>query len=519
MRSGGLRGTFYSEIFRQAAEYGIDCKVYGAVCAISEIKNAIPLVHGPEGCAYYPKFFPPDAIRMKLLGEKDAPRIYTTKISEADVIYGGEEKLERAIIDVDMRERPDLIGVIGSCVPAIIGDDIHEVVRRVKERGEIKADVIATPSSGYEDERAEREHLDAFAKYTLNAWEGREKEVKFGIERCGRLDAIFSMVEQLTEDMGYKEENTVNIDTYGRLHYYEDLKGEIEEIKRILKAIGVRVNTVFPGCSVQDIKKMSVATLNFMRRSERAAEFMKKKYDTDYIFDPLCVKYAGLEGIERFFMDIASYFNLEGEAEETLSAEKRNLDARIAKIKQNFDKKNFSVVLVPLTTSLSYLKTLEYIGLNVKVLFINTEWLERFGTSREYAEKVAEKLAEHAQEMGIENVYINIDVFKEVEIARKNAIDLALIDTFENIEREMLYEKEHVNAFSPSSVGYSPFRISYRMTERLAEAIVQELHKSHNKKNLLIFKYKMDGWRFPCFSDILYGRMCWEELMKNVWRM
>ena len=67
---------YYSNILKQATQYGIDCKVYGAICTISEIKNAVPLVHGPEGCAYYPRFFPTDAIRMKLLGERYHPTIY-----------------------------------------------------------------------------------------------------------------------------------------------------------------------------------------------------------------------------------------------------------------------------------------------------------------------------------------------------------------------------------------------------------------------------------------------------------
>ena len=86
-----ITSGYYSNVLKQATQYGIDCKVYGAICAISEIKNAVPLVHCPEGCVYYPRFFPTDAI-----------------------------------LELDRREKPELIGVIGSCVPAIIGDDLEE---------------------------------------------------------------------------------------------------------------------------------------------------------------------------------------------------------------------------------------------------------------------------------------------------------------------------------------------------------------------------------------------------------
>ena len=55
-----LTSRYYSNVLKQATQYGIDCKVYGAICAISEIKNAVPLVHGPEGCAYYAKWLYPE---------------------------------------------------------------------------------------------------------------------------------------------------------------------------------------------------------------------------------------------------------------------------------------------------------------------------------------------------------------------------------------------------------------------------------------------------------------------------
>ncbi len=513
-------GRYFSNLLKQAMQYGIDCKVYGAICAISEIKNAVPLVHGPEGCAYYPRFFPTDAMRMKLLGESSQPTIYSTAMTEPHVIYGGENRLEEAIVELDRREKPELIGVIGSCVPAIIGDDIEEVVLRMKRENKISAEIIATPSSGYEDERAGRELLDDLARSTINAWNDKNKEeIKFGIEKCGRLDAMYSLVEQLTEDAGYKIEKSVNIDTFGRLHYYEDLKGEIEEIRVILNKIGIKVNTVFPGCSVRDIKRMPVAELNFMRRSEKAAQFMKKRYGIDYLFDPLCVKYAGLKGIEAFYMDIASKFNLEGEAEEVLRNEKSVLEDKLRVIREKLRDKTFSVILVPMTISVEYLKVLEFIGLKINTLFINTEWLERFGTKKEYTDAIAKELNELANNMGIEEVFINLDAFEEVKKAREKGVDLALVDTLsEDEERTMLYEHEGIKAMSPSLYGYSSYRISYGMITKLGEEIVRKIqNRLPVRKNLLFFEYAVDSWRFPCFEDALQSRICWEEMM-DVWR-
>ncbi len=514
----GHGDRYYSRVLNQATQYGIDCKIYGAICTISEIKNAIPLIHGPKGCAYYPRFFPPDAIRMKLLTERDYPPIYSTAMTESQVIYGGEKRLEDAILELDRKEKPELIGVIGSCVPAIIGDDLESVITKIKDK--VGAKIISTPSAGYDDERAE--NIDDLAIDTLNAWkdETKKEEIKFGIERCGRLDAMYSIVEQLTEDTDTIEKS-VNIDTFGRLHYYEDLKGEIDEIRAVLNRMGVRVNTVFPGCSVSDIRRMPAAELNFMRRSENAAKFMKKKYGIDYLFDPLCVRYAGLGGIERFYIDIASRFNIEGEAEAVLRNEKLLLEGKLKKIRKALKDKTFSVVLVPMTVSVEYLKVLEFIGLKIKKLFINTEWLERFGTKKEYTLDLANKLSELAYGLGIgiEEVFINLDVFDEIE--KSKDVDLSIIDTLQyDEERVMLYESKGLRALSPSlHAGYSPYRISYKMMERLGEAIVTGIRSRvpEGKRKLLYFHYGVDGWRFPCFKDTLHCRICWEEMM-NIWR-
>lgn len=510
----GPADRYYSRMLHQATRYSIDCKIYGAICTISEIKNAIPLIHGPEGCAYYPKFFPTDALRMKLLGDRYPPPIYTTAMTEPQVIYGGEKRLEDAIVELDRKEKPELIGVIGSCVPAIIGDDLESVITTVRDK--VGAEIIATPSAGYDDERAE--NIDDLALETLNSWkdETKKEDIKFGIERCGRLDAMYSIVEQLTEHTD-KIDKSVNIDTFGRLHYYEDLRGEIEEITAVLNKIGIQVNTVFPGCSVKDIKEMPAAELNFMRRSENAAKFMKTKYGIDYLFDPLCVRYAGLDGIERFYMDIASKLNLEGEAEYTLRAEKSMLEEELIKIRKVLSEKTFSVVLVPMTVSVDYLKVLEFIGVKIKKLFINTEWLERFGTKKDYTLALANKLCDLANGLGIEDTFINLDVSEEIE--KSKDVDLAVIDALQyDEERVMLYESRGLKAFSPMwQGGYSPYRISYRMIARLGEAIVNRMQSRMPQRELLYFQYDFDGWRFPSLKDKLHCQICWEEMM-GVWR-
>src|SRR6266702_1127441 len=52
----------------------------------------------------------------------------STAMNETDVITGGEEKLEQAIIEADRRYKPFSITVVSGCAPGIIGDDIYDAV-------------------------------------------------------------------------------------------------------------------------------------------------------------------------------------------------------------------------------------------------------------------------------------------------------------------------------------------------------------------------------------------------------
>ena len=73
------------------------CKLFGAIRAVLGIKDALPLIHGPLGCAYHIKY---------LLGVRSNKpvRILTTSMDQNDVVFGAEEKLETEIIEADKTE-------------------------------------------------------------------------------------------------------------------------------------------------------------------------------------------------------------------------------------------------------------------------------------------------------------------------------------------------------------------------------------------------------------------------------
>ena len=281
--------------------------------------------------------------------------------------------------------------------------------------------------------------------------------------------------------------------------------------------MGVTVNVIFPGCSVSDIRRMSAAELNFMRRSEKSAQFMQEKYGIDYLFDPLSVKYSGLEGIEQFYRDIASKFNLDGACEDMLKEEKKAMNIELDGIRRIFTGKTFSLVTVPMPVSIEYLKILEFIGVAIKKLFINTEWLERFGTKKEHTAQLTDELGKRANDLGIDEVFVNLDASDEINAAK--GVDVAIVSTLtDNNERTMFYEHNGIPAINPDLYGYSPFRISYSMIITLARALAGKVNGRRSDRRLLFYDYPIDGWRFPCLKETLHCRTCWEETVSDVWR-
>jgi len=108
-------------------------KISGALLLTDAIEDAVPLIHGPVGCAFQRKVNP----------FKPHSPFYTTpctNLNDTDVVYGGEEKLEQGIKETYERYHPNLIMVLTTCPSDLIGDDVEAVTRDVSY--EVGCDVV-----------------------------------------------------------------------------------------------------------------------------------------------------------------------------------------------------------------------------------------------------------------------------------------------------------------------------------------------------------------------------------------
>ena len=93
----------------------------GALIAVSGIEDAVPLIHGPAGCA---------SMRQMNSFATSSPVLHTpcTDLSEIDLVLGGETKLYRDIIDLYNRLKPALIVVIPTGPSDMISDDLTVIM-------------------------------------------------------------------------------------------------------------------------------------------------------------------------------------------------------------------------------------------------------------------------------------------------------------------------------------------------------------------------------------------------------
>jgi putative methanogenesis marker 13 metalloprotein len=108
--------------------------IAASLYTLRDMNTDVIILHGPHGCCF----------RTGRLLENDGVRVVTTAMSENDFIFGASEKLEETLRKVDEMFSPDLVGVVGTCVSMIIGEDMKEAVKNAN----IKAKVITVESHG-----------------------------------------------------------------------------------------------------------------------------------------------------------------------------------------------------------------------------------------------------------------------------------------------------------------------------------------------------------------------------------
>jgi len=117
------------------------CAYDGARVVLMPITDVLHLVHGPIACAGNSW----DNRGARSSGSQLYRRGFTTDVMQNDVIFGGEQKLYDAIIDLGTRYQPKAIFVYATCVTAMIGDDLEKVCAAAAKHVSMPVIPVNTP--------------------------------------------------------------------------------------------------------------------------------------------------------------------------------------------------------------------------------------------------------------------------------------------------------------------------------------------------------------------------------------
>ncbi len=119
------------------------CAYDGARVVLMPITDVIHLVHGPIGCAGNSW----DNRGARSSDSQLYRRGFTTEMLENDVIFGGEKKLYKAILDLAERykDQARAIFVYATCVTAMTGDDVESVCTAAAAKVSIPVIPVNTP--------------------------------------------------------------------------------------------------------------------------------------------------------------------------------------------------------------------------------------------------------------------------------------------------------------------------------------------------------------------------------------
>jgi len=119
------------------------CAYDGARVVLMPITDVIHLVHGPIACAGNSW----DNRGARSSGSQLYRSGFTTEMLENDVVFGGEKKLYRAILELASRyrDRAKAIFVYATCVTAMTGDDVEAVCQAASEKVPMPVIPVNTP--------------------------------------------------------------------------------------------------------------------------------------------------------------------------------------------------------------------------------------------------------------------------------------------------------------------------------------------------------------------------------------
>ncbi len=215
------------------------CAYDGARVVLMPITDVAHLVHGPIACAGNSW----DNRGARSSGSQLYRRGLTTDIMENDVIYGGEIKLKKSILEIAAKHDPKAIFVYATCVSSLIGDDVEKVCREAET--ELTIPVIAVNCPGFLGDK------------------------NIGNRIAGEV--LYDRV--IGSAAGSDEKIPLSINLIGEYNIAGDLWGVLPDLKNL----GITLQTAITGdAKFDDLRSAHRASLNVLICSKSLTNLVRK---------------------------------------------------------------------------------------------------------------------------------------------------------------------------------------------------------------------------------------------------
>jgi nitrogenase molybdenum-iron protein alpha chain len=289
------------------------CQMQLTLMMAATVKNSCIVMHSPGGCGSMLLQINVQSNKGRVQrGQMPSPSNWiSTDLNESDVIGGGEKKLAAAIEYADREFRPEIIFVVTTCAPSIIGDDVTEVIAQAKKT--VAAKVVNLACPGFKS-RVVASAYDAF-------YHGILKDLP--LEREAYKDYVPLQPTDPRCDMELAKEryikaHTVNLWNATSIPYQDE-----DEVVRLLEALGLKVRIFAEYSGLDDFRQMTHAALNVSMcnvHDDYMLTFLKEKYGMPYYIAGMPIGFAETR---RWLRGIAAHFGLEKDADRLADYEEK----------------------------------------------------------------------------------------------------------------------------------------------------------------------------------------------------
>ncbi|MDR3258628.1 MAG: nitrogenase component 1 [Fusobacteriaceae bacterium] len=280
------------------------CQMSLTLMMATTLEKAVIVMHAPGGCGALLFSLSVQASKGKGRRGKVPTAVpwLSTNLTEADVIGGGERKLRETIEYADREFRPEIIFVVVTCAPSIIGDDSEEVVRQVRQH--VSADVVSLHCPGFRS-RVVASAYDAFYHGLLR---GLKIEPQPWIDYRPFSESD-PKAELAKKKYLYEKSHTVNLWNATSMGPDDE-----EEVIRLLTALGLKVRFFAEYTSQEELRQIADAGLNVSLcnvHDDYILTYLKEQYGTPYIIAGMPI---GFRHTRAWLVEIAKHFGLEKQA-------------------------------------------------------------------------------------------------------------------------------------------------------------------------------------------------------------